>query len=38
MLKKKNFKLIMTEKDYFKIKNFKLKKLNYLKSFIKNKK
>ena len=25
----------MTEKDYFKIKKFKIKKINYLKSFFK---
>ena len=28
---KKNCKIIMTEKDYYKIKNFKLKELDYLK-------
>ena len=28
----------MTEKDYFKIKNFNFKKINYLKSFFRNKK
>ena len=26
-----NYEIIMTEKDYFKINNYKLKKINYLK-------
>ena len=28
---KKNYQIIMTEKDYFKIKNFNLNKIKYLK-------
>ena len=31
----KNYKLIMTEKDFFKINNFKFKKINYLKISLK---
>ena len=27
----KNYQIIMTEKDYFKIKDFKLRNINYLK-------
>ena len=29
--KKNNYQIIMTEKDYFKIKDFNLKNINYLK-------